>query len=172
MTLYEKWQSEAYDSEGKGVKKFWAAFRPSERRIYGSILASGSNKVTGTVSELAERFGIRPHQVCGFLEGINDASETEADLSSLEAESPVEFVFDHEKLFRKMVDFKADHLYGLPEWDAIFDGEARAKMIREQRETRTFVRDGAKTGRNDPCPCGSGKKYKKCCGNDNDSIAG
>ena len=22
----------------------------------------------------------------------------------------------------------------------------------------------AKTGRNDPCPCGSGKKYKKCCG--------
>jgi uncharacterized protein YecA (UPF0149 family) len=27
----------------------------------------------------------------------------------------------------------------------------------------TFVRGGAKVGRNDPCPCGSGKKYKKCC---------
>jgi len=26
------------------------------------------------------------------------------------------------------------------------------------------VRDGAKTGRNDPCVCGSGKKFKKCCG--------
>ena len=25
-------------------------------------------------------------------------------------------------------------------------------------------RDGPKVGRNDPCPCGSGKKYKKCCG--------
>jgi uncharacterized protein YecA (UPF0149 family) len=23
---------------------------------------------------------------------------------------------------------------------------------------------GGKVGRNDPCPCGSGKKYKKCCG--------
>jgi uncharacterized protein YecA (UPF0149 family) len=23
--------------------------------------------------------------------------------------------------------------------------------------------DGSKVGRNDPCPCGSGKKYKKCC---------
>ncbi|MCG2697671.1 SEC-C domain-containing protein [Candidatus Parcubacteria bacterium] len=23
---------------------------------------------------------------------------------------------------------------------------------------------GNKVGRNDPCPCGSGKKYKKCCG--------
>jgi len=26
------------------------------------------------------------------------------------------------------------------------------------------VTKGKKTGRNDPCPCGSGKKYKKCCG--------
>jgi preprotein translocase subunit SecA len=28
----------------------------------------------------------------------------------------------------------------------------------------TFRRDLPKVGRNDPCPCGSGKKYKKCCG--------
>ncbi len=27
----------------------------------------------------------------------------------------------------------------------------------------TFVRSARKTGRNDPCPCGSGKKHKKCC---------
>ena len=27
----------------------------------------------------------------------------------------------------------------------------------------TVVRKGPKVGRNDPCPCGSGKKYKKCC---------
>jgi len=29
---------------------------------------------------------------------------------------------------------------------------------------KPFVREGTKVGRNDPCPCGSGKKYKKCCG--------
>jgi preprotein translocase subunit SecA len=28
----------------------------------------------------------------------------------------------------------------------------------------TIRREGKKVGRNDPCPCGSGKKYKKCCG--------
>ncbi len=28
----------------------------------------------------------------------------------------------------------------------------------------TIRRTGQKVGRNDPCPCGSGKKYKKCCG--------
>ncbi len=31
-------------------------------------------------------------------------------------------------------------------------------------KTRPFVREEPKVGRNDPCPCGSGKKYKKCCG--------
>jgi preprotein translocase subunit SecA len=30
--------------------------------------------------------------------------------------------------------------------------------------TVTIRREGKKVGRNDPCPCGSGKKYKKCCG--------
>jgi uncharacterized protein YecA (UPF0149 family) len=31
-------------------------------------------------------------------------------------------------------------------------------------ETSTVKRDTKKVGRNDPCQCGSGKKYKKCCG--------
>jgi len=31
-------------------------------------------------------------------------------------------------------------------------------------ENKTIKHESAKTGRNDPCPCGSGKKYKKCCG--------
>lgn len=34
----------------------------------------------------------------------------------------------------------------------------------ETAEMQQPVRKGKKTGRNDPCPCGSGKKYKKCCG--------
>ena len=31
-------------------------------------------------------------------------------------------------------------------------------------QPKTVKRQAAKVGRNDPCPCGSGKKYKKCCG--------
>lgn len=34
----------------------------------------------------------------------------------------------------------------------------------ESMATTTLQRDQPKTGRNDPCPCGSGKKFKKCCG--------
>lgn len=36
--------------------------------------------------------------------------------------------------------------------------------VSPQVKPKTFVRGEAKTGRNDPCPCGSGKKHKKCCG--------
>ena len=32
------------------------------------------------------------------------------------------------------------------------------------KQSRTLKRATPKVGRNDPCPCGSGKKYKKCCG--------
>jgi preprotein translocase subunit SecA len=34
----------------------------------------------------------------------------------------------------------------------------------ESDRPQPFVRGGEKVGRNDPCPCGSGKKYKKCHG--------
>jgi preprotein translocase subunit SecA len=34
----------------------------------------------------------------------------------------------------------------------------------EDGKVKTVVRDQPKTGRNEPCPCGSGKKYKKCHG--------
>jgi len=45
---------------------------------------------------------------------------------------------------------------------------AHAQAMSENRPERpkgvTYRRDAPKVGRNEPCPCGSGKKYKKCCG--------
>ncbi len=42
---------------------------------------------------------------------------------------------------------------------------AEAAQASEKSEApKPFVRAAAKVGRNDPCPCGSGKKFKKCCG--------
>ena len=41
-------------------------------------------------------------------------------------------------------------------------GEGTKSEAKEKAKPQT--RTGAKVGRNDPCPCGSGKKYKKCCG--------
>ncbi len=44
------------------------------------------------------------------------------------------------------------------------DGTAGASGEREGQQPKTVVRDGRKVGRNEPCPCGSGKKYKQCHG--------
>jgi len=41
---------------------------------------------------------------------------------------------------------------------------ALPEPLPEEEESKTFVREGRKVGRNEPCPCGSGKKYKQCCG--------
>ena len=50
-----------------------------------------------------------------------------------------------------------------------FDGKKPAEMLAENpslmpQKVETFRREEPRVGRNDPCPCGSGKKYKKCCG--------
>jgi preprotein translocase subunit SecA len=47
--------------------------------------------------------------------------------------------------------------------------QARMRLVHGEtqagpQKVETVRRDGDKVGRNDPCPCGSGKKYKKCCG--------
>jgi len=43
-------------------------------------------------------------------------------------------------------------------------GEAAEQPQGEGAKVKTIVRNQPKVGRNDDCPCGSGKKYKKCCG--------
>ena len=48
---------------------------------------------------------------------------------------------------------------GIPEIDDIFAGE-----FFDLETDQPYVRKHPKIGRNEPCPCGSGKKYKKCCG--------
>ncbi|PMR68713.1 preprotein translocase subunit SecA [Halomonas heilongjiangensis] len=47
---------------------------------------------------------------------------------------------------------------------ATADGEDEDEAPRPGADGRPLRRDGPKVGRNDPCPCGSGKKYKQCCG--------
>jgi len=42
--------------------------------------------------------------------------------------------------------------------------EAQRQQAGEMTKVETIRRDLPKVGRNDPCPCGSGRKYKKCCG--------
>ena len=44
-----------------------------------------------------------------------------------------------------------------------WEAETRKAITKDYNRSRIVVKED-KVGRNDPCPCGSGKKYKKCCG--------
>ena len=85
------------------------------------------------------------------------------EMDTLTEDSDITLTIDFESLFKKMVEYRAEHLFTLPQWDGIFDADTRKRLTLEQKKSRTVVK-GTKVGRNDPCPCGSGKKYKKCCG--------
>ncbi len=61
--------------------------------------------------------------------------------------------------------YPARTLHGIGRFDHAAQGELLASMRRDLfGVARTVVHDQPRPGRNDPCPCGSGKKYKKCCG--------
>ncbi len=163
MSLYEDWIKQAYNKEGQSEKKLWDKYIPLEQKIYEDILENKITSIKGTVKELCARFHMSQEYVCGFIDGINDATEEPLNIEELTVDDVVSLNINFEKLFKKMVEYKAEHLYTLPQWNNIFTPEQQKEMYFEQKKSGTVVKDN-KPGRNDPCPCGSGKKYKKCCG--------
>lgn len=165
MALLEEWQKIAYDQQadrGK-LQKFWQRYFMLEKGVYEKLLTNPDEKVEGTVKELAKKYDLSIMDMTGFLDGINDSLVTPNPIDTMEEDTKVSLAFDKEKLYKNMVDAKADWLYELPQWDEIFDADTKRKLYLEQKKSGTVV-VGKKVGRNDPCPCGSGKKYKFCCG--------
>lgn len=166
MALLKEWRDMAYSQEAdkKELQKFWTDYFLIEKGIYESLLANPDQVVKGTVKELAEKYEIPVLTMTGFLDGIDDSLVIPNPIEEMDENTEVTLAFDKEKLYRNMVDAKADWLYELPMWDEIFDEEKKKELFREAKKMNTIVK-AKKIGRNDPCPCGSGKKYKKCCGN-------
>ena len=102
--------------------------------------------------------------MAGFMDGISRSLKSGLDnLEELEADTQVRLEIDFEKLYYNMVGVPAQWLYELPQWDDILTAQRKRELMKASRERNTVVKK-EKVGRNDPCPCGSGKKYKKCCG--------
>lgn len=166
MALLQDWHKIAYNEKAdKGqLQRFWNNYFLLEKGIYEKLLTNPDEKVEGTVKELADKYQISIMEMTGFLDGINDSLVEANPIETMEEDTHVNLIFDKEKLYKNMVDAKADWLYELPQWDEIFDAEKKKELYLEQKKSGTIRREGKKIGRNDPCPCGSGKKYKQCCG--------
>lgn len=165
MALLENWQKIAYNEKTnkQELQRFWQKYFLVEKSIYEKLLTNPDEKVEGTVKELAEKYDVSILDMTGFLDGINDSLTEKNPIDTMEEDTLVSLAFDKEKLYKNMVDAKADWLYELPMWDEIFDPETKKALYLEQKKSGTVI-VGKKVGRNEPCPCGSGKKYKHCCG--------
>ena len=164
-TLLEQWRNIAYDeSADRGqLQRFWGTYFRIEKEIYEQLLTNPDEEVKGTVKELAEKYGQEVLTMVGFLDGIDESLKEPNPIETMDENTEVSLAFDKEKLYKNMVAAKADWLYELPQWKEIYSEEELKKLYKEQKESTT-IRKEKKIGRNDPCPCGSGKKYKKCCG--------
>ena len=165
MALLEKWQKMAYNEnmdQGE-LQRFWQRYFLLEQGVYEQLLTNPDEAVEGTVKELAEKYNLDILEMAGFLDGINDSLVTPNPIDTMEEDTKVSLAFDKTKLYKNMVAAKADWLYELPMWENIFDEETRKALYLEQKKSGTVV-VGKKVGRNEPCPCRSGKKYKHCCG--------
>ena len=165
MSLLTDWRKVAYETERtpRDNDLFWGNYFNIEKGIYSQILAQNGTPVTGTVKALAEKYETKIGIMTGFLDGINDSLKTPNPIEEMTEDTEVSLDYDPEKLYYNMVAAKADWLYGLPEWNDILSEERRKELYKEQKASGT-VHVEKKPGRNDPCPCGSGKKYKFCCG--------
>ena len=163
MSLLKKWQEQAYaERNQEEYNKFWGEYLPKEQKNYEYILENKDETVEGTLVELSQKFDMDAVTFIGFLDGINSSLNEELDIENLTEESNIKLSIDFEKLYYNMNSAKADWLYNLSQWDNILT-EARRKEIRKEYNRSQIVVKEKKIGRNEPCPCGSGKKYKKCC---------
>ena len=163
--MVKNWKrlSEEHASEEAEIK-FWEEFLKAETYIYDTVLKNKTDLITGKVSELAKKYNTTPEFFMGFLDGINESIENEQDLEKIEADTNISIKIDWEKLYYNMVQVEAHWLYNLQGWEDILPKEYRVKTQKEYKKSKIVVNNEPKVGRNDPCPCGSGKKYKKCCG--------
>ena len=165
MGLLQEWREYAYGVElnSKEGKAIWDKYFEQEKAIYQQLLAAPEEVVSGTVQELADKYGMELNYMVGFLDGINESLKEPNPIEEMEADTGVKLPIDLESLYYHMVEAGADWLYELPEWDELLTPERRKELYREQKKSGTIVKE-RKVGRNEPCPCGSGKKYKYCCG--------
>ena len=119
--LLDQWRKIAYNEQADRteLQNFWANYFNIEKGIYEQLLTNPDEVVTGTVKELAEKYGQDVLTMVGFLDGINDSLKIKNPIETMDENTKVSLCFDKELLYKNMVDARADWLYELPQWDAI-----------------------------------------------------
>ena len=165
MSLYKEWSDLIENQTTETFDAFWEKYSSTEQRIYQGILSDKNPLVTGSFRALAEKYEADPVIFMGFLDGIQTSLRTPFELEPITEDSDLSLDIIWDQLFYNMINAQADYLFGLEEWDGLLSLDERKEIADKWRRSRTVVKE-KEPGRNDPCPCGSGKKFKNCCGKD------
>jgi len=163
MALINSWKRIAFDTKNQPVQHIWDDYLAKEKAVYMDLLKTKTSRIEGTVTELADKFGMSLPQMAAFFDGIHECVDNLPSVDEIEETTAIAIDVEFDRLYKQMVEYKAENLYNLPEWDNVFTEEEQKALYSEQKRSHTIVRNEDKIGRNDPCSCGSGKKYKKCC---------
>lgn len=163
MSLYKEWTELMENQTEDTIKEFWEEYSSTEQKIYDYILSHPDEKLEGSVASLVEKFQCNPVIFEGFLDGINTSLNNPMDLEKVTMDTEISLDIDYKKLFFNMLKAEADYLFNLESWINILSIEERNSIYKDFKRSKIVVKEKA-PGRNEPCPCGSGKKYKKCCG--------
>lgn len=165
MSLYQEWLDLAQDPArtGKDNDLFWEQYFEQEKELYVQLLKDHETTYFGSFDTLADGFEWDYTRFIGFLDGINTSLKTPLVIEDIDHDTEITLDIDYEKLLFNMYEAKAPWLYELPEWEDVLPEERRQEIHKEWKASKVYVAE-KKVGPNDPCPCGSGKKYKKCCG--------
>ena len=146
------------------IEDFIRTFRTHHQKASSDLLWSwtetisdlGLEDMTETVRELFDT-GLIPKDYCSFSDFLEDLQTTH-DAKGVPGNR------------RYSKDLITDSIAELSQWhcysDAFFEKQKARKVSNDLRVapwTEALKRPAPPVGRNDPCPCGSGKKYKKCC---------
>ena len=163
MSLYKQWLDLMEGQTDETFEAFWKEYSETETRVYAHILESKEPRLTGKFSELTAKFEADPVIFMGFLDGIQTSLNNPFELDAVTEDTDIDLDIDFEKLYFNMLKADADYLYTLKAWEGIFSEDKIMQIIKDFKRSK-IVHKEMEPGRNDPCPCGSGKKYKKCCG--------
>lgn len=171
MSYYKMWMDRSENASNQQIYvQYINAYYAMEKNAYELILSKypdNADLLNGKASEMARKLGFDKDTMdiyLGFLDGIKSSLKNgdDLDLEAVDDDTEISLDIDYEKLYYNMRDAKAQWLFKLPAWKSILSDEQIAEITREYRDAN--IAHATNIGRNDPCPCGSGKKYKKCCG--------
>lgn len=126
----------------------WNPFKKKTEEKENQTPAQKTNKKESIEERIEREIDALPNMIKGKLK---------------DPEIKKRFIDIAKRMEKDGVDFKS--IRQMKRWMKDHEAELRAEQgMAAPAKVETVVHDGPKIGRNDPCPCGSGKKYKKCCG--------